>query len=88
MCVLDPISLVFKISIEELNICDMTSEPKVPSSNHKTRNQWVWNNLENGSKEWSYTGVEHDTVHNADLNVYEQDGAIIKVDTEIDIDIV
>ena len=44
--------------------------------------------LQKGDGEWDYKGQEHDTTHNTDLNVYEQDGAIIKVDTEIDIDIV
>ncbi len=44
--------------------------------------------LDNGDGKWVFEGQEHNANENITLNIYEQNGAIVKVDDEIDIGIV
>jgi len=43
--------------------------------------------LENGDGEWSFEGQEQDAKAKTTLNIYEQDGSIVKVDEDIEISI-
>jgi hypothetical protein len=44
--------------------------------------------LSNGTGTWDYTGQQHDAGSNTTFNVYEQGGALVKIEDGIAVDIV